>query len=162
MTNFEEQGLASLLSKHGCSTGSEEGWTVVTKKHKTGDNLTNDDITALPVVSNNFDQDSEVNPTNLEEKRKAHMGVSPSEANVNKYAALSYWENDDEDEDDEDQDEHQELKTRKTKAPGNSPPLKKIKLESDQYYQGEDIFDKILLSILSICSDQGVPCGQFL
>ena len=72
------------------------------------------------------------------------MGVSPSEVNVNKYAALSYWENDDEDEDDEDQDEHQELKTRKTKAPGSSPPLKKIKLETDQYYQGEDIFDKML------------------
>ena len=28
--------------------------------------------------------------------------------------------------------------------PFKHPPLKKIKLESDQYYQGEDVFDKML------------------
>ena len=32
MTNYAEEGLASLFSKHGCSTGSEDGWTVASRK----------------------------------------------------------------------------------------------------------------------------------
>ena len=142
MTNYAEEGLASLFSKHGCSTGSEDGWTVVErkkKKHKTANHATNDNLTPPPVLSSKIDLVNGENLTNPEDMNQAHMGVSPFEAKNNKYTTLSYWENDYEESEEDDEDlEEGEIKETKM-----SPPMKKIKLESDQY-QDQDVFDKLL------------------
>ena len=107
MPNYEEQGLASLFSKHGCSTGSEDGWTVVARKHKkhnhAGNNNSNN-FTPLPVLSSDIDPVTEGFLNKSADKNQAHMGVSPSEATNNKYSTLSFWGSDDDDDNDKEID----------------------------------------------------------
>ena len=97
MTNYAEEGLASLFSKHGCSTGSEDGWTVVLKKHKkqkVGEHGNTEVSAVSPVHSSKIDMVNDKKLTNSEDLDKAHMGVPPFEAKNNKYTTLSYWEYD--------------------------------------------------------------------
>ena len=102
MTNYAGEGLASLFSKHGCSTGSEDGWTVASrKKKKTKKNVnhTDDKTFNPPVLTVHTFKTGDEDLNNTEYLNKAHMGVSSFIANKNKFELLNEWESDIENQD---------------------------------------------------------------
>ena len=139
MTNYAEEGLASLFSKHGCSTGSEDGWTVASrKKKKTKKNVnhTDDKTFNPPVLTVHTFKTGDEDLNNSGDLNKAHMGVSPFVASKNKFELLNEWESDIENQDEmvEKEEKHIENNT--------STLSKKIKLKHKS--SNQDNFDDIL------------------
>ena len=142
MTNFAEEGLASLFSKHGCSTGSEDGWTVASrkknkKKNEKNVNHTDGNTFNPPVLTVHTFKPGDEDLSEPRDLNRAHMGVSPFVASKNKFESLYEWEDNTEEEEMEEGEIKEcdfEYKT--------SSPSKKIKLDHNSSVQ--ENFDEIL------------------
>ena len=157
MTNYAEEGLASLFSKHGCSTGSEDGWTVASskkKKNKKNVDHTDDNTFNPPVLTVHTFKTGDEDLNNTGDLNKAHMGVSPFVASKNKFEPLNEWESDLENQDEmigkEEVKMYVEYKT--------SPPSKKIKIEHKS--TKKENFDEILKEFTDMDTEYALSASE--